>query len=135
MKQVLFVCMGNSARSQMAEAFFNSITPKGWKASSAGTKPAERVSSKAVEVMRELGLDVSNKKPKLLTPMMVEGAKRIITMGCLDDESCPVFLLEEKSKIEDWKIPDPRGLPLEEYRGVRDMIRKKVEGLIANLGE
>ncbi len=132
--KVLFVCVGNSARSQMAEAFFNSRVPKGWKASSAGTQPADRISPKTIEVMNEVGIELKNKTPKLLTLEMVEDAERIITMGCLEDASCPAFLIKDKSKIEDWKIPDTRGLPLEAYREVRDAIKKKVEGLIADLG-
>ncbi|MEE8168106.1 MAG: arsenate reductase ArsC [Candidatus Hydrothermarchaeales archaeon] len=132
--QVLFVCVGNSARSQMAEGFFNVLAPERVKAVSAGTKPAARVSSKTVEVMREVGIDIDikNQSPTLVTQDMIENVARIVTMGCLDEGSCPAFLVEDssKSKLVDWEIRDPRAMPLEEYRKVRDAIKKKVEALV-----
>ncbi len=133
MRIVLFVCVGNSARSQMAEAFFDSLAPKGWKAFSAGTRPADRISSKTIEIMREVGIYLDDKKPRLLTRDMVDGAEKIITMGCLDDASCPAFLVKDKSKIEDWKLRDPRGLSIEEYRVVRDEIKKRIQDLISKI--
>ncbi|MDI6654788.1 MAG: arsenate reductase ArsC [Candidatus Hydrothermarchaeota archaeon] len=126
--RVLFVCVGNSARSQMAEAIFNKIAGKK-EARSAGTQPAEKVSRKAVAVMKEIGIDISTHTPKLLTREMVEKAERIITMGCLDSASCPLFLLEDKSKLEDWKLEDPRGMPIEKVREIRDEIGRRVEKL------
>ncbi|MBI5252871.1 MAG: arsenate reductase ArsC [Euryarchaeota archaeon] len=126
--KVLFVCVGNSARSQMAEAIFNKIAGKK-EAQSAGTQPADKVSSKAIAVMREIGIDISMRKPKLLTREMVEKTEKIITMGCLDSASCPLFLLEDKSKLEDWKIEDPRDKPIEKVREIRDEIKRRVEGL------
>lgn len=130
--KVLFVCVGNSARSQMAEALFNKIAGKK-EAQSAGTEPAEKVSSKAVEAMREIGIDISMQKPKLLTKEMVEKAEKIITMGCLESASCPLFLLEDKSKLEDWNIEDPRGKPVEKVREIRDEIRRRVEMLAGEI--
>jgi len=130
--KVLFVCVGNAARSQMAEAFFNHLT-KSSSAESAGTEPAEKISLKAVEVMKEAGIDISSAKPKLLTQKMVDGADRIITMGCLHESSCPLFLIKEKSKIEDWNIADPRGKRTEDVRMARDEIKKRVEALIREL--
>jgi len=127
--KVLFVCVGNSARSQIAEALFNKIAGKK-EAQSAGTQPAEKVSPKAVEAMREIGTDISMQTPKLLTQEMVEKAEKIITMGCLNSASCPLFLLEDKSKIEDWKIEDPRGKPIEKVRKIRDEIKRMVEKLV-----
>ncbi|MFH1774415.1 MAG: arsenate reductase ArsC [Methanobacteriota archaeon] len=126
--KVLFVCVGNSARSQIAEALFNKIAGKK-EAQSAGTEPAEKVSPKAVEAMREIGTDISMQKPKLLTQEMVEKAEKIITMGCLNSASCPLFLLEDKSKIEDWKLHDPRSKPIEKVREIRDEIGRRVEEL------
>ncbi len=131
--KILFVCVGNSARSQMAEALFNSMAPEGMLAISAGTEPAPRVSSRAIEVMKELGIDIGSNKPKLLTPEMVREAKKVITMGCLDRESCPVFLIEEKEKLEDWALEDPKDKDIEVARRVRDEIKKRVEELIEEL--
>ncbi len=118
--RVLFVCVGNAARSQIAEALFNQRAPANFTAMSAGTQPAESVSSKAIEAMKEIGIDISKAKPKLLTQEMVEKADRIITMGCINQSSCPAFLIKDKSKLEDWVIEDPRGKPLQKVRKVRD---------------
>ncbi len=112
----------------MAEALFNKIAGKK-KAQSAGTQPAEKVSPSAIAVMKEIGIDISMRKPKLLTQEMVEKAERIITMGCLENASCPLFLLEDKSKIEDWKLEDPRGKPIEKVREIRNEIKRRVEEL------
>jgi len=126
LKTVLFVCVENSCRSQIAEAFFNSLAPKDLRAISAGTRPSDKVNPQAVDVMKEAGLDISAKKPKLLTSEMIEKADRIITMGCGADV-CPARFLP---KIEDWKIEDPAGQPLEKFREVRNEIRRRVMKLI-----
>lgn len=97
----LFMCVGNSARSQMVEALFSCFAPENFRVQSAGIKPAEKVSSKAIAAMKEIGIDISIQKPKLLTREMVEKAEKIITMGYLDSASCPLFLLEDKSKLEE----------------------------------
>ncbi len=131
--RVLFVCVGNSGRSQMAEALFNSVAPKNIVAVSAGTKPARRVSRKAARVMREIGLDISAAKPKLLTPEMADGAEKIITMGCIEESACPVFLLKDKSKIEDWGIMDPKDLPIDKVREIRGEIAERVMELLMEL--
>ena len=131
--KVLFVCVGNSARSQMAEALFNRLAPKGYSAVSAGTQPARRVSSLAIKAMSELGIDISKAKPKLLTPEMVKKADRIITMGCLVEESCPSFLMKERRALEDWGIEDPRGKDIEGVRRIRDEVKLKVEQLLERL--
>ena len=131
--KVLFVCVGNSGRSQMAEAIFNYVAPKNMRAMSAGTRPAARVSRKTVEVMREIGLDISTAKPKKLTLEMVEEADKIITMGCLNESSCPAFLLKDKTKLDDWRIEDPKDLSLEKVREIREQIADKVMDLISEL--
>jgi len=133
MTHVLFVCVGNSARSQMAEGLLDSLTPAEVTCASAGTRPAKRVSSKSMAVMAEIGIDLTQNTPPLLTPEMTKKASKIITMGCLDDSGCPSFIIEENNKREDWKIPDPRGLPLDEYRKVRDLISSKIGILIREL--
>ena len=113
----------------MAEAFLN-ILSSGKKivASSAGVKPAKEVNSKAIEVMREIGIDISRQKPKLLTRKMTEQADRVITMGC-GAEICPAPLVQS----EDWGLEDPSGKPIEKFREVRDEIKKKVKELIREI--
>jgi arsenate reductase len=113
----------------MAEAFFNRSS-KTAKASSAGTKPASSVNPLAVQVMREIGVDISEARPKLLTPGMLNAADKVITMGCAVGDVCPGALVE----TEDWGIDDPAGKPIEEFRRARDLIRKRVEELIKKLG-
>jgi len=126
--KVLFVCIGNSARSQIAKAFFNFFT-KSEMADSAGTEPAQKVSKKAVKVMQEIGIDISKEKPKPLTREMVSRAVRIITMGCLSQDSCPAFLYSSE-KIDNWELPDPKGKDIDEFRRLRDEISYRVIELI-----
>ncbi|MEW6222984.1 MAG: arsenate reductase ArsC [Candidatus Hadarchaeota archaeon] len=127
MKRVLFVCVENSFRSQIAEAFFNSMA-KNARASSAGTRHAEKVSSTAIQLMKEVGIDMSGAKPKMLTPEMVEEADRVISMGCEVGEVCPGVVADE-----DWGLEDPIGKPIEKAREIRNMIKAKVERLVAEL--
>jgi len=126
MKTVLFVCVGNSGRSQMAEAFFNRAAGGKARAISAGTKPASAVDPKTIEVMREVGIDISGAKPKALTMEMLEQADRVVTMGCGVEGVCPASFVE----TEDWQLEDPKGKPLEEVRRIRDEIRAKVMKLL-----
>jgi len=128
LKKVLFICAENACRSQMAEAFFNKYASGKAFAISAGTKPADQVNPKAVEVMKEIGIDISKQKPKLLTTQMMKEADRIITMGCSTD-FCPAPHI----KTEDWDIEDPSGKPITKFRGVRDQIKEKVEKLIREI--
>lgn len=128
MKVVLFVCVGNACRSQMAEGFFNHLVSGKARAISAGTMPAFRVAPRTVEVMREVGIDISDRKPNRLTPEMVEQADIVITMGC-DVEEYPVT----PKRSETWDIEDPFGQPIEKFREVRDDIRKRVEELVQKL--
>lgn len=127
-KIVLFVCVGNSGRSQMAEAFFNRLSKTG-KAISAGTMPDNRIHPYTVQVMKEVGIDVSQQKPKSLTPEMIEKADKIITMGC-GANFCPANYVP---KIEDWKIEEPYGKPIEKVREIRDQIKEKVKKLIRQI--
>jgi arsenate reductase len=128
LKKILFVCVENACRSQMAEAFFNQMSKKA-KASSAGTRLASRVNPLAVQVMNEVGIDISNAKPKLLTIEMLESADRVITMGCAVGDVCPGAFV----KMEDWGIEDPAGKSVQKFREVRDIIRDKVERLVKEL--
>jgi len=130
MKRVLFVCVGNSGRSQMAEAFFNHFRGGGRLVSmSAGTRPATSVSRTAIAAMAELGIDISAQRPKPLTRQMIQQADRIIAMGCDVAESCPTGL----HASEDWGLGDPQGQPLEKARLIRDQIRERVLALLAEL--
>jgi len=128
MKKVLFVCVENACRSQMAEAFLNKLSSGKIVAFSGGVKPATQVNSIAVEVMREIGIDMSKQKPKMLTQEMIEEADKVITMGC-GAEICPTPLVES----EDWGIEDPSGKSIEKFRDVRGQIKKRVEKLLGQL--
>ncbi|MHB8993432.1 MAG: arsenate reductase ArsC, partial [Chloroflexota bacterium] len=128
-KLILFVCVHNSGRSQMAEALFNSMAEGQAIAGSAGTEPGERVNPAAVEAMKELGIDISQARPKMLTQEMVDRADRIITMGCSVEESCPALFLP-KGKMEDWGLADPAGQPIEKVREIRDRIVDRVRSLL-----
>jgi arsenate reductase len=128
MKVVLFVCVHNSGRSQMAEAFFNQLAKGKARAYSAGTQPADKVNPVVVEAIREVGVDISGKKPKALTMDMVEKADRMITMGCGAEAEavCPASFIE----TEDWTLEDPKGKSLEQVRKIRDEIKKRVMKLL-----
>lgn len=130
MKKVLFVCVHNSGRSKMAEAFFNRMAAgRDMEALSAGTQPANSVNPTVVAAMREVGIDLSGEVPRRLTREMAQSADRVITMGCGVAESCPAgFLI-----TEDWGLEDPQGQPIEKVRQIRDQIRERVATLIASL--
>lgn len=128
MKKILFVCVENAGRSQMAEAFANHYGKGKLIASSAGVMLAERVNPLVVEAMEEKGIDISMNKPKLLTTKMAEEADKIITMGCSVEKICPAPLLKN---VIDWKLDDPKGKPIEEVRKIRDEIEKRVLKLIS----
>lgn len=131
MKTVLFVCLHNSGRSQIAEAFFNQIAGGKAKAYSAGTQPADKINPVVVEAMREVGIDISGNRPKALTMDMVEKADRMITMGCGAEAEavCPASFIE----TEDWALEDPNGKSLEQVRKIRDKIKNRVVKLLAEL--
>ena len=128
MKKVLFVCVENARRSQMAEAFLNKLAKGQAVAVSAGDRPASKVDEKAVEVMKEIGIDITEQRPKALTMKMVEEADVVITMGCGADV-CPVV----PKRVEEWKIEDPAGKPVAKFREVRNEIKKRVEKLVKAL--
>ncbi len=126
---ILFVCVHNSGRSQMAEAFLNKLAEGRIRAVSAGTEPAEAADPTVVMVMGEIGLDISHQKPKQLTIGMVEQADRVITMGCGLEEVCPATFVES----EDWGLDDPKGQPLEKVREIREQVRAKVLRLLEEM--
>jgi len=128
MKTVLFVCVENSNRSQMAEAFARIHGAGRIEAASAGSRPSGRVNPKAIAAMRELGYDLSGHGSKGLDAFNGRTVDVAVTMGCGDE--CPLVLARERV---DWKIPDPRDMTAEEFRGVRDLIERKVRDLITTL--
>lgn len=131
MTQVMFVCVHNAGRSQMAEAFFNKHAPEGMHATSAGTVPTESINPVVADAMAEIGIDMAAHHPKLASPDMVAASDKIITMGCGVQESCPLYL---GMKInEDWGLADPAGQGIDAVRPIRDAIRERVLDLIARL--
>jgi arsenate reductase len=127
---VVFACVHNAGRSQMAAAFFNQLAdPKKARALSAGTKPGTKVHPDVVAVMREAGLDLTNATPRLLTAELAAGTQWLITMGC--SESCPIV---PGARREDWPLEDPKGQPLDRVRAIRDDIRDRVKLFIAARG-
>ena len=129
MKTILFVCIGNSQRSQMAEAYFNHFANGTARAISAGTRPATKVDSRAIAIMAEEGLDLSSKTPKPLTDKMVQQADLVITLGSGVSQSCSLNL----GNSEDWEMDDPLGYPIEKLRPLRDEIKSRVLRLIHDL--
>ena len=128
MKTVIFACVHNAGRSQMAAAFFNRLAQKA-RAISAGTQPGESVHPEVVAVMREVGFDLAGVRPQKLTAELAKGADLLVTMGCGDD--CPVV---PGARRDDWPLPDPKGKPLGEVRRIRDDIRERVRALVAAEG-
>lgn len=129
--QIMFVCVHNAGRSQMAEAFFNALAPPGMHAISTGTHPADQVNPMVVAAMAEVGIDLAAHHPKLATPELVAASDRIITMGCGVQERCPLYLGMRID--EDWGLPDPAGQNLDAVRPIRDAIRVHVAALIVRL--
>ena len=130
MSTVLFVCLHNAGRSQMSQALFEQAANGRHTALSAGTTPGERVHPEVVEGMRELGIDLADRKPQLLTRELTQQADIVITMGCGDQ--CPY--IPGKRYIE-WDLPDPKGRPIDEVRATRDEIDSRVTALLAELDE
>ena len=130
MKKIIFACVHNAGRSQMAAAWFNKLaSPALAHAVSAGTEPAARVHPEVVEVMREIGIELADKKPQRLDEELARGAAMLITMGCGDE--CPVVI---GAKRDDWPLEDPKGKPLERVREIRDELRERVTQLIMREG-
>jgi arsenate reductase len=128
MSTVLFVCRQNAGRSQMSEALFTRAAGDRHHALSAGTTPAEHVHPEVLDVMNEIGIDLSDRTPALLTPELAQQADLVITMGCGDE--CPYI---PGKRYLDWDLPDPAGHPVDEVRATRDDIATRVRTLIAEL--
>jgi arsenate reductase (thioredoxin) len=128
MAHVLFVCLHNAGRSQMSQALFEQAADGRHTAASAGTIPADRVHPEVVQVMRELGIDLADRHPQLLTRELALPADVVVTMGCGDQ--CPFI---PGKRYLDWELDDPKGRPVEEVRATREEIAGRVEELLANL--
>ena len=129
-KKILFVCVENAGRSQMAEGFFRKYAPKGYEAISAGTKPTPKINPIAVEVMKEVGIDLSKKEPKILTNEIIKESILNVNMGFMDKAECPAVFM--KSYV-DWNIEDPKGKSIEQVRKIRNNIELKVRQLCKTL--
>jgi arsenate reductase (thioredoxin) len=130
MSTVLFVCLHNAGRSQMSQALFERAAEGRHTALSAGTTPGARVHPEVLEVMAELNLDLSDRKPQLLTRRLAEQADVVVTMGCGDE--CPFI---PGKRYLDWDLPDPKGRPVGEVRRTRDEISRRVDELVSDLDE
>jgi arsenate reductase (thioredoxin) len=128
MVTVLFICIHNAGRSQMSEAFFNSLASGRHRAISAGSKPAAEVNPVAVQALREIGLDISGNKPKKMTRELILQADLTVTMGCGED-ACPIV----PNELREWILEDPSGQPIEKVREIRDEIRRRIKVLIEEL--
>lgn len=129
-KSVLFVCVQNAGRSQMAEGFFKKYAPKEYEAISAGTMPISEINPLAVEVMREVDIDISGQKSKEITEDMIRNSSKIVNMGCMDKVSCPTLFLQN---LLDWNIEDPKDKQIDKVREIRDEIEQRVKELVADI--
>jgi arsenate reductase len=130
-KTILFVCIENAGRSQMAEGFFNQkYASKGYRAVSAGTRPASQINPLAVEVMKEARIDISSQKSKILTEDMIKSSEKSVNLGCMDKSECPTLFI---NNVIDWGIEDPKGKPIEKVREIRDEIDKRVREIAESL--
>jgi len=129
-ENILFVCVENAGRSQMAEAFFRKFAPSRFNVSSAGTTPSSQLNPIVIQVMKEVGIDVMDQHPKLLSDFMIENSSKTVNMGCMDKESCPSLFVKD---VLDWNISDPKEKSLDEVRIIRDTIQSEVMNLIKTL--
>jgi len=125
---VLFVCVENTFRSVLSEALFNAVAPAGWHAESAGVQAAPKINPVVPKLLREIGIELGPKAPRLVTPEITARATRVVTFGCLD--RCPIGARE---KSEDWPIPGATGKSVDELRAIRDELRRRVAELATRL--
>ncbi len=132
-KIILFVCVENAGRSQIAEGFFNNkYAPEGYRAVSAGTRPVSELNPMAVQAMKEIGIDISGQKSKILTEDMIRNSSKSVNMGCMDKSECPVLFM---NNLIDWGIEDPKGKQIEKVREIRDDIERRVKEIAETLKE
>ena len=129
-KTILFVCVENAGRSQMAEGFFKKYVPNGFKTLSAGTKPVYQLNPIVVEAMKEVGIDISKQKSKELTDEMIQDSENVVNMGCMEKNFCPTMWLP---KVIEWGLEDPKGQSIEKVRETRDEIEQRVKELVAEI--
>jgi arsenate reductase (thioredoxin) len=129
-KIMLFVCVENAGRSQMAEGFFRKYAPEGYEPLSAGTRPLSQINPLAIQVINEIGLDISKQKSKDLTEDMMRNSDKIINMGCVDKNFCPTLFIP---KVIDWGIEDPKDKPIEQVREIRDEIERRIKELATDI--
>jgi arsenate reductase (thioredoxin) len=131
-KTVLFVCVENAGRSQMAEGYFRKYAPEGFEPISAGTRPTSQINPIVVQAMDEVGISISQQKPKDITEDMMRNSTKIINMGCMDKSFCPTLFIPN---LIDWGIEDPKGRSIEQVREIRDDIEQRIKELVTNLPE
>ena len=129
-KNILFVCVENAGRSQMAEAFFKKFAKNKFNVVSAGTSPSSNLNPIVVSVMEEIGIDLKNQHPQLLSSSMIENSNKTVNMGCMDKESCPSLFVKD---VDDWNVDDPKGKSIEDVRKIRDQIKNDVLNLLDSL--
>jgi arsenate reductase len=129
-KTVLFVCVENAGRSQMAEGLFRKYAPRGYLTVSAGTKPSGEINPIVIQVMRELGVDIIKQKSKIITEDMIKNSSIRVNMGWMEKESCPTLFIHN---LLEWRIEDPKGKSIEKVREIRDDIEKRVRQLATDL--
>jgi protein-tyrosine-phosphatase len=129
-KNILFVCVENAGRSQMAEAFFKKYAKNKFNVMSAGTLPSSKLNSVVVSVMAEIGIDLHAQQPQLLSSSMIENSIKTVNMGCVDKKSCPSLFVKD---VDDWNVEDPKGKSIEDVRKIRDQIKNDVLNLLDSL--
>lgn len=128
---ILFVCVENAGRSQIAEGFFNQkYAPKGYRAISAGTRPVSQINPLAVQAMSEVGIDIRHQKSKIITEDMIRSSAKSVNMGCIERAECPMLFI---NNVIDWGIEDPKGKPIEKVREIRDEIDRRVREIAQGL--
>jgi arsenate reductase (thioredoxin) len=130
-KIILFVCVENAGRSQMAEGFFNQrYAPKGYHGISAGTRPVSQINPLAIQAMNEVGIDISNQKSRIITEDMIRSSTKSVNMGCMERTECPMLFI---NNVIDWGIEDPKDKPIEKVREIRDEIDIRVREIAQDL--
>lgn len=129
-KKILFACVENSGRSQMAEAFFRKYAPDNYEAISGGTEPKGYVNPVAIEAMKEIGIDMSEQKAKAISEAMIKQSEKAVNMGCMTKEIYPTAMVPN---MIDWNIDDPKDQSIEKIREIRDQIEQKVKELVSQL--